>query len=227
MTHALQTPSFAARLEHTLLRPDAAADAVDALCAEARAHSFYGVCVNGVHVARCAAALAASNVAVVTVVGFPLGACTTASKVFQTREAISLGADEIDMVLHLGALKAGAQDAVRADIEAVVEAASSHVVKVILETSALDEAEKRIACQLALQAGAHFVKTSTGFGARGASVDDVRLMRGVLGSRMGIKASGGIRTRAFADALVAAGADRLGVSASIALVQASSDSTGG
>lgn len=209
--------ALASVIEHTLLAPTATRAMVERHCAEARMHGLFAVCVNPVHVARCATLLAQTPVRLVTVVGFPLGANAQAAKAFECELAVREGAQEIDMVVYLGALKAGDRHAVRADIAAVVSAAAGRPVKVILETSALDDGEKRLGCALAQEAGATFVKTSTGFGSAGASVADVRLLRQVVGDRLGIKASGGIRDAAFARELLEAGADRIGTSLGVAL----------
>lgn len=212
---------LAQALDHTQLAPGATPADIERLCAEARAHGFASVCVNGVHVARCAAWLAGSSVAVGTVLGFPLGACEPRAKAHAARLALELGARELDMVLQLGLLRAGEHALVQRDIEGVVAAAreAGALVKVILETGLLTPAELATGCRLAEAAGADFVKTSTGFGPRGASLEDVRLMSANVGPRVRIKASGGIRTLAFARELLAAGAARLGTSASVALVQ--------
>lgn len=204
-------------IEHTLLRADARASDVATLCDEARAHRFAGVCVNPVHVARCAARLAGSGVRVVTVVGFPLGAHETAVKVLEAERAAEAGADELDMVLRVDALLDGDDDAVAADVRAVVRAVAPRSVKVILETALLDDARKVRGCELAGAAGAAFVKTSTGFGPGGATVADVRLMRSVVGDALGVKASGGIRDATTARAMIAAGASRIGTSSGVAL----------
>ncbi len=214
---------LAARIEHTMLSATAPVAEIERLCDEAIREGFFGVCVHPVHVGRCAARLAAQPIStpvrVVTVVGFPLGMMLSESKAFETAHAVTQGAHEIDMVLRIDALKAGDDATVVADIAAVVAAAEAHPVKVILETGHLDPAEITRACRLAIDAGAQLVKTSTGFGPRGASVDDIVLMRSAVGLGFGIKASGGIRTRAQAEALVAAGADRLGTSSGIAIVR--------
>lgn len=212
---------LAARIEHTNLRATASGADIARLCAEAREHAFHAVCVHGARVARAVQELAGSPVTVCTVVGFPLGASLGAVKAEEARLAVCAGASEIDMVLALGAFLEGDDDGVVADMLAVVEATRAEggrAVKVILETGHLDEESIRRACRLAGQAGADFVKTSTGFGPRGASVEDIRVMRDAVGDALGIKASGGIRSRADAVALVAAGADRLGTSAGIAIV---------
>jgi len=201
------------------LKPDATAAAIDRLCAEARAYGFCSVCVNGTWVARCRAQLAGSGVKVCTVVGFPLGAMDARAKAFEAREAVAAGADEVDMVINLGALKSGDLAGVEADIRGVVAAAGSRVTKVILETGLLSDDEKRLACQLSVQAGAAFVKTATGFAAgSAATAADITLMREAVGPGLGVKASGGVRTLADARTLLACGATRLGTSSGIAIV---------
>jgi deoxyribose-phosphate aldolase len=218
---ALARPAeLAALIDHTILKPDATADQVRRICDEAVAHRFHAVCVNPVFVPLVALRLAGSGVATCSVIGFPFGATATASKVFEAEWAVGQGAGEIDMVIHVGALKAGEHDAVRADIAAVKRACGSALLKVIIETCLLTEEEKRIACRLAKKAGADFVKTSTGFGGGGATVADVALMRAEVGGTMGVKASGGIRDYPAALAMVQAGASRIGASASIAIVTA-------
>ena len=208
-------------IDHTLLAPTATAAAIERLCAEAAQHHFAAVCVNGVHVERCARLLARTDVAVCSVVGFPLGASAARVKLFEAESALEAGARELDMVLDIGALKGGDDGAVERDVAVVADAArsASALLKVILETGLLTEAEQERACRLACAAGAHFVKTSTGVGPRGASVADVILMRRAVGPGIGIKAAGGIRTAEFARALLAAGATRIGSSASVALVE--------
>jgi deoxyribose-phosphate aldolase len=212
--------ALAAMIDHTNLKPDATPAAIDILCAEARTYGFASVCVNPVFVKRCAGLLAGSPVAVCTVVGFPLGASTTEVKVAETADAIKHGAKEIDMVIPIGLLKAGNTEAVRDDIECVVvEAhAGGAIVKVIIETALLTDQEKIAACTIARAAGADFVKTSTGFSTAGATTGDVALMRNTVGPSCGVKAAGGIRTRTDALAMVAAGANRIGASASITIV---------
>jgi deoxyribose-phosphate aldolase len=199
-------------IEHTLLVATATRVMVDRLCAEARTHNLFGVCVNPCYVTRAAGLLADTDVRVITVVGFPLGASTTKAKAFECAQAVADGAHEIDMVVNLGALKAADRFIVRDDMAAVVAAADGRPVKVILETSVLTDGEKVLACQLAASAGASFVKTSTGFAQGGATLEDVSLLRNAVGNALGVKASGGIRDAAFARALMAAGADRLGTS---------------
>lgn len=205
-------------IDHTLLKPEATAAQIAKLCAEAKEYNFMSVCVNPTWVQTSADLLKGSGVKVCTVIGFPLGANTTAVKSFETAQAVQDGASEIDMVINVGALKSGDLDTVRNDIKAVVQAAAGNLVKVIIETSLLTDEEKVTACRIAKEAGANFVKTSTGFSTAGATVADVALMRQTVGPEMGVKASGGIRDGATAQAMVAAGANRLGVSASIAIV---------
>jgi deoxyribose-phosphate aldolase len=203
-------------IEHTALKPETTPAAIAQLCDEAIRLGLRGVCVNPLYVAMARRRLeeASARPLLVSVVGFPLGANLSATKAAETRAVIDAGADEVDMVLAIGLLKAGELDAVEADIAAVVGAAGGQPVKVILETLLLDEGEKIAACRLSARAGAAFVKTSTGFGGARATVDDVALMRRVVGGQLRIKASGGIRDFASAQALVAAGADVLGCSAS-------------
>lgn len=215
----LPAPDLARHIEHTLLRPEATAAAVEALCREALDHRFLGVCVAPCRVALAARLLAGSGLLPVTVVGFPLGSATAGVKALEAARAVEDGAAELDMVLNVGALREGDEQAVAADIAAVVRAASGRPVKVILETALLTGAEKVRACALAADFGAAFVKTCTGFAGGGATVEDVRLLRATIPAHMGVKASGGIRTRAQALELLAAGAARLGTSSSPAIVQ--------
>lgn len=214
-----------AAVEHTLLSPVATRAMIERLCAQARTHALFGVCVNPVHVARAAQLLAGTDVTLVTVVGFPLGASARATKAYEAELAVREGAREIDMVVQIGALKSADRFTVREDIASVVTAAGGAPVKVILETALLDDGEKRLGCELAEQAGATFVKTSTGFASGGATVHDVRLLRAQVGDRLGVKASGGIRDAAFARELLLAGADRIGTSAGVT-VAAEGDATG-
>ncbi len=217
---------LAGLIDHTLLKPEATRDELFKLAEEARKYKFASVCVNSANVRIMAQFLEGSGVPVCAVVGFPLGAMTPHAKAFETREAIRCGAREIDMVLNIGALKSGDYTLVEADIRAVVEAARPVPVKVILETSKLTQDEKIIASALSKTAGAAFVKTSTGFGGGGATAEDIALMRRIVGKEMGVKASGGIRDTAIAQQMVAAGANRLGASASVAIVTgAKSNST--
>ncbi|MBI1784185.1 deoxyribose-phosphate aldolase [Candidatus Sumerlaeota bacterium] len=206
-------------IDHTLLRANATEREVVELCREALRFKFASVCVNPHFVPLCAGMLKGSPVKVCTVVGFPLGAMTCEAKAFEARDAVAKGADEIDMVINVGRLKSGDFTYVLKDIRSVIEAAQGRTVKVILETSLLTDEEKVAACVIARAAGAHFVKTSTGFGSGGASVEDVALMRGVVGADLKIKAAGGIRDCRTAREMIASGADRLGASASIAIVQ--------
>ncbi|MBI3550264.1 MAG: deoxyribose-phosphate aldolase [Elusimicrobia bacterium] len=217
--HPTQGCSPVAKLvDHTLLKPNATQEEVAKLCEEARAYCFASVCVNPSYVALSAKLLDGSGVKVCTVIGFPLGSTTPTVKAIEARDAIANGAGEIDMVINIGALKSGNDEVVYNDIEAVREATRGRVLKVILETSLLTKEEKVRACLLSKKAGADFVKTSTGFGGGGATVEDIRLMRETVGPLLGVKASGGIRDKATADAMIAAGATRLGTSASIAIV---------
>jgi deoxyribose-phosphate aldolase len=199
-------------IDHTLLRPDAREQDVRTLCAEAREFGFHSVCVNPHFVEKARALLRGSGVRVTSVVGFPLGMTLTAVKAYEALNAALLGAEELDMVINLGALKSGRWDVVERDISDVVAVTRGLIHKVIIEACYLDEEEKKRAAGAALEAGADFVKTSTGFGPGGARVEDVRLIRAVVGDKAGVKASGGIRTLAQAREMVAAGATRIGTS---------------
>ncbi|MBV71926.1 MAG: deoxyribose-phosphate aldolase [Myxococcales bacterium] len=212
------TGEIAGYIDHTLLKPEATKDQLFKLAEEARKHQFATVCVNSVNVHMMARFLNGSGVPVCAVVGFPLGAMSPRSKAYETREAIRCGAGEIDMVINIGALKSGDYELALRDIKAVVEAAKPIGVKVILETNKLDHNEKVIACALSKAAGAAFVKTSTGFGGGGATVEDVTLMRDLVGTEMGVKASGGVRSKEDVNAMIRAGANRIGASASVAIV---------
>lgn len=205
-------------IDHTLLRFDATRHDISGLCDEARAHGFATVCVNTTWVSWCASLLTDCATTVCAVVGFPLGAMATEAKAYEADHAVRLGATEIDMVMNIGALKSRDYDTVFEDVRAVVVAAPRRTVKVILETGALTHEEKVAAASIVTRAGAAFVKTSTGFGPGGATVADVQLLRSIVGTDIGVKASGGIRTTADAIAMVQAGATRLGTSASIAIV---------
>ncbi|TQS74584.1 deoxyribose-phosphate aldolase [Ornithinibacillus gellani] len=217
---------FATYIDHTLLKPDATKDQITTLVKEADTYKFASVCVNPYWVSFCADQLKDSSVKVCTVIGFPLGASATEIKAFETKQAIADGADEVDMVINIGALKSGMDDVVRQDIEAVVKATTGEaLVKVIIETSLLTEDEKRRACELAVAAGADFVKTSTGFSGGGATVADVKLMREVVGKDIGVKASGGVRNQQDAIAVIEAGANRIGASAGIAIIEGDSAHT--
>ncbi|MFH2003205.1 MAG: deoxyribose-phosphate aldolase [Bacteroidota bacterium] len=214
-------------IDHTLLKPDATIKEIDKLCAEAKKYSFASVCINPSYVSRCAKFLKDTPVKVCTVIGFPLGATSTAAKAFETEQTIRDGATEVDMVINVGMLKSGEYDFVENDIFAVVSAAKRYrvLVKVILETALLTDEEKIKACILAKRAGADFVKTSTGFAKGGATAGDIALMRKVVGSAMGVKASGGVRTREEALQMVASGADRIGASASVKIVSGEVETT--
>ena len=216
-------------IDHTALKADTGRAAIEKLCQEAREYGFMSVCVNPTWVATAQSLLAGSDVKVCTVIGFPLGANTSAVKAFETRTAIQEGADEVDMVINIGAAKDGNWDLVKADIQAVVEAANHQaLVKVILETCLLSKEEIVKASQVAKEAGAAFVKTSTGFSTGGATVQDIRLMRETVGPDMGVKASGGVQNREDALAMIEAGASRIGASKGIAIVtgQATSNAPG-
>ncbi|RME74898.1 MAG: deoxyribose-phosphate aldolase [Planctomycetota bacterium] len=211
---------LAHRIDHTLLKQDATAEQIQTLCEEAVRFGFASVCVNPFWVPVCAELLAGSCVKVCTVIGFPLGANSPVIKAAEARQAVCDGANELDMVINVGALKSGLHGVVQRDIEGVVEAAGPDViVKVILETGALTDEEKVVACELAVAAGADYVKTSTGFGPGGATAADIALMRRIVGPRLGVKASGGIRDKKKALLMVRAGADRIGASASVKIVR--------
>lgn len=216
----LTQSQLAKYMDHTLLKADATLDGIDRVVAEAKQFGCASVCVNPFWVPYVARLLDGSGVATCTVVGFPLGASSTASKVFETTDAIANGADEIDMVINIGELKAGHAELVREDIRAVAEAthAGGKLLKVIIECCLLTDDEKRLACLLCAEAGADFVKTSTGFSTGGATVADVALMRECVGPDFGVKAAGGIRTLADAYAMIEAGASRLGVSAAASIL---------
>ncbi len=217
--HVLQgNDGLAGKIDHTLLKPDATREEIVRVCEEARKYHFATVCVNSTYVGLVAELLKGSSTKAIAVVGFPLGAASTVSKAFEARESIRVGAQEIDMVINIGALKSCDYSLVLEDIRAVVEASRPYGVKVILETSNLTDDQKIIGCALAKAAGAAFVKTSTGFGSGGATADDIALMRRVVGPEMGVKASGGIRTYEDAAQMIAAGATRIGASASVAIV---------
>ncbi len=203
--------------DHTILKADATRGMVERVCREAREHHFMSVCVNSYYTGFVADELQGSDVRVCTVVGFPLGQMSTKAKVAETRIAVEDGADEIDMVINVGALKGGDDAVVFEDIKAVRKACEGKVLKVIIETCLLNEEEKVRACRLAMEAKADFVKTSTGFSTGGATKEDVALMRKIVGDTMGVKASGGIRDKEKAVEMLEAGADRLGTSATIAI----------
>lgn len=213
-------------IDHTALKPDTSQAQIDVLLAEAKEYDFMSVCVNPTWVAYATEVLKNSDVKVCTVIGFPLGANTPAVKAFETKDAVANGADEVDMVINIGALKSGNLALVEEDIRAVVEASGDVLTKVIIETCLLTDEEKEIACRLSQKAGADFVKTSTGFSTGGATVADVALMRQTVGSDMGVKASGGARSYEDAVAFIKAGATRIGASSGVAIMkgeQASGD----
>jgi deoxyribose-phosphate aldolase len=210
--------TLASMIDHTLLKPDASHEQIKKLCEEAAQYKFATVCVNSTNVGLAAQLLQGTGVKAIAVVGFPLGASTPRAKAFETLEAIRAGAQEIDMVINIGALKSKDYKLVFDDIRGVVEAAGAVPVKVILETSNLNADEKIIACGLSKAAGAAFVKTSTGFGGGGATVEDIKLMRRIVGADIGVKASGGVRTLEDAQKFIEAGANRLGASASVEIV---------
>lgn len=211
--------TIAKSIDHTLLKPDATFAQIHTLVDEAKQYRFFSVCVNPAYVATCADLLKGTGVQVCTVIGFPLGANSSATKAFETAHAIKDGADEIDMVINIGALKSQKLLLVEEDIREVVFAAEGKLVKVIIETSLLTDEEKVTACQLAEKAGANFVKTSTGFNGGGATVEDIKLMRESVSSTIGVKASGGIRDVEAAKKMLAAGANRLGTSAGVSIVK--------
>ena len=219
--------NLAGRIDHTLLKADATAEAIERLCAEAAEHRFASVCVNTRWVPLAAERLAGSDVMVCTVVGFPLGATTRRAKAQEARITVAEGAQEVDMVIDIGGLLSGDLAGVYEDMLGVVDAARPVPVKVILETCLLDDDQKAIACVIALRTGAAYVKTSTGFGWGGATAADITLMRAMVGDRLGVKASGAIRSRQDAETMLAAGADRVGASSSVAIVQGEATGAGG
>lgn len=209
-------------IDHTALKADTKKDAIKLLCEEAKEYRFKAVCVNPTHVSYCKELLQESDVLIATVIGFPLGANTTQTKVFETKDAISNGAVEIDMVINIGALKDGNLELVKNDIQEIVKACGNDaIVKVIIETSLLTDDEKINACQLAKEAGAHFVKTSTGFSTAGATVEDVALMKSIVGDDLQVKASGGIKDYEGAVKMIEAGATRIGASSGIKIIEGS------
>lgn len=218
-TPALTPTALAKYIDHTLLRPDSSPEDLERVCTQAREYGFYSVCVYWHQIPFVAEKLSGSNVLPIAVVGFPSGEVATQEKVKETEAAIASGAREIDMVIKRSLLKAGDRAGVVADIAAVVKAAGTAPVKVILETSELTREEKQLACVLSVEAGAKFVKTSTGFSSAGATAEDVSLMRAAVGSKVGVKASGGIRSYDKAIEMIAAGATRLGTSASADIVK--------
>ncbi|MFA4966822.1 MAG: deoxyribose-phosphate aldolase [Candidatus Margulisiibacteriota bacterium] len=205
-------------IEHTNLKPEATPNDIIKLCEEAKEYGFFGVCVNPRYIELAKKELKDSKCKVVAVIGFPLGANLSESKADEAKRVIGLGADEVDMVIAIGAIKAGDKDYVLKDINGVIEAAGEIPVKVIIETALLNDDEKKLACELSKQAGAAFVKTSTGFSTAGAKEEDIRLMRSVVGDKLGVKAAGGIRDYETAKRMIEAGANRLGCSASVEIV---------
>lgn len=212
--------NVAKMIDHTVLKADTKKEAIKVLCQEAMEYGFKAVCVNPTHIEYCKELLQGSDVLVATVVGFPLGANTTETKVFETKDAIIKGADEIDMVINIGALKDGDYQLVKDDIEQVVNACGDRaIVKVIIETSLLSQDEKVKACELSMSAGAHFVKTSTGFSTGGATLDDVALMKSIVGDKLEVKASGGVKDYEMTLKMNQAGATRIGTSSGIAIIK--------
>ena len=213
-------------IDHTLLKPESRQDQIDKLIREAKTYNFASVCINPTWVSYAAKALEGTDIKVCTVIGFPLGATTSAVKAFETKDAISHGADEVDMVINIGQAKSGHFAFVDEDIRAVVEASGDKLVKVIIETCLLTDKEKIKACQAAVAAGADFVKTSTGFSTAGARLDDVRLMRQTVGPDVGVKAAGGTRSLEDAQAFIEAGATRIGTSAGVTIMEGKQTNSG-
>lgn len=220
----LQPADLARLIDHTLLKPDATSKQIEQLCREAIEHRFWSVCVNGSRVAEAYALVENTNVKVACTIGFPLGACSSDAKRYEVEAAIDDGAQELDAVLNIGRLKDGDDAYVLRELRDIVEAADERTVKVILETGLLSREEKVRACRLAVESGAHFVKTSTGFGPGGATIHDVQLLRQSVGPNFGVKAAGGIREPKIALAMIAAGATRLGTSAGVAILRGVTDS---
>jgi deoxyribose-phosphate aldolase len=215
----MATTNVAAMIDHTLLKPEATKQQIESLCQEAKEYKFASVCVNPTWVSTAKELLKGSGVMVCTVIGFPLGATTSETKAFETKNAIENGAEEVDMVINIGALKDRNDELVEKDIRAVVDAAKGKAhTKVIIETSLLTREEKIRACELSVKAGADFVKTSTGFSTGGATAEDIELMRNTVGPDIGVKASGGVRSTADVEKMIEAGATRIGASSSIAIV---------
>ncbi|QYE97581.1 deoxyribose-phosphate aldolase [Paraclostridium sordellii] len=220
--------NIANMIDHTILKAVATKEDVKKLCNEAKEYNFFSVCINPANIEFAKKELKGSSVKVCTVIGFPLGANTSEVKAFETKDAIKKGADEVDMVINIGALKDKDYDYVLNDIKAVVDAANKEaLVKVIIETCYLTDDEKKIACELSVKAGADFVKTSTGFGTGGSTPEDIKLMREVVGPNIGVKASGGVRNQEDAKAVIKAGCSRIGASASIAITKGEDSKTSG
>lgn len=220
--------SLASYIDHTLLKPEASREQILTVCREAVEHSFKSVCVNPVWVSTVRTAVKDTGVLTCSVIGFPLGASTTEVKVVEAQGAVADGADEIDMVINIAAARADDRDALVLDIRAVAEAVHAHgaVLKVIIETALLDDEQKVLACEAAVEAGADFVKTSTGFNGGGATVEDIALMRRTVGPDLGVKASGGVRTLEDARAMIDAGATRIGASSGVAIVRGEQGASG-
>ncbi len=210
---------LAKMIDHTILKADATTEQVKAYCEEAKQYGFHSVCVNTCHINTVVALLKGTYITPCVVVGFPLGAMISSAKAFEASEAVKAGAKEVDMVINIGGIKDKNWDLVRDDIKAVVDASKPAIVKVIIETCLLTDDEKVKACQLAEEAGAAFVKTSTGFSTGGAKVSDIEIMKRTVGDRLQIKASGGIHTREFAEELIKAGADRIGASNGVKIIK--------
>lgn len=220
--------NIAKMIDHTILKAFATKEDVKVLCKEAQEYNFFSVCINPANIELAKKELGGSDVKVCTVIGFPLGANTSEVKAFETKDAIKKGADEVDMVINIGALKDKNYDYVLNDIKAVVDAADKKaLVKVIIETCYLTDEEKKIACELSVKAGADFVKTSTGFGTGGSTPEDIKLMREVVGPNIGVKASGGVRNQEDAKAVIEAGCSRIGASASVAITKGEDSQTSG
>ncbi len=215
----MKRENLAKYFDHTILKPDASPEQIEQICREAVEYGFASVCVNPVHVSRCKEFLQGSRIPVCSVVGFPLGSNTSGIKAAEAKQAVLDGAREVDMVLNITALKSGDAEFVEQDIRQVVTAADPALVKVIIEACLLTDQEKKIACGLAVKAGAHFVKTSTGFSSGGATVEDIALMRQMVGTGTGVKAAGGIKTLASAMKMIQAGATRIGASASVGIIR--------
>lgn len=229
MTTELTQAELAAMIDHTILAPSASEEDVRRLCAEAREHGFASVCANPVWAPVLAEELAGSTAVPCVVIGFPFGASATEVKAFETKTAVEAGAREVDMVINIADARAGKKDALVADIKAVADAchAGGAILKVIIETSELTDEQKVLACQASVEAGADFVKTSTGYSSSGATVEDIALMRATVGPDLGVKASGGVRTREDALAMIAAGANRIGASKGIEIIGAGQAAEGG
>mgnify|MGYP001592007254 CR=1 FL=1 len=220
--------NIAKMIDHTILKAFATKEDVKVLCKEAKEYNFFSVCINPANIELAKKELEGSDVKICTVIGFPLGANTSEVKAFETKDAIKKGADEVDMVINIGALKDKNYDYVLNDIKAVVDAADKKaLVKVIIETCYLTDEEKKIACELSVKAGADFVKTSTGFGTGGSTPEDIKLMREVVGPNIGVKASGGVRNQEDAKAVIEAGCSRIGASASVAITKGEDSQTSG